>query len=87
MNWVLRLLRGLLGALFVGVLYVVLVGLVLIGGTLAWRGVTGLVGGDTSSALSLATGALTVTGPVLVGSRIIRYVSVTLTGTDDLRDG
>lgn len=68
-------------------LYVVLVGLVHIGGTLAGHGVTGLVGGDTSSALSLATGALMVAGPVLVGSRIIRYVSVTLTGTDDLRDG
>ncbi len=82
-----KVIKGLLSVVIVGFLYLLFAGLLLLGGVMAWDGIKGVVGGHVSSVALIFVGAMTVAAAWLGGSRVISYVSLRLTGVDDIKDG
>lgn len=82
-----KAVKVVLAVVIVCVLYGFFGGLLLLGEVKAWDGTKGVVGGNAGSAALIFVGAVMVAVAWFGGSRVISYVSLKLTGVDDIKDG
>ncbi len=87
MGMIWNAIKALLEIVVTGFLYVFFSGLLLVGEMAGWRGIKGIIGGQMDSTALLFVGVVMVAVAWFGGRRVISYVSLKLTGVDDMKEG
>lgn len=83
----LKVIKDILAVVIVCFLYLFFGVLAVVGAVKAWDSIKGVVGGDIGSVALFFVGAMMVAVAWFGGGRVISYVSLKLTGVDDINEG